>query len=308
MSDAPLTPKLGLIRAPDRHSTAQLLVATSAVLFGLQGILASLAYDHGASVGLVLAVRSIIFALLALFLLNHARRSTLRGHGRLIAIACIASVAGPLCYFAAIARMPPETVTMIVFLYPALTVLGARLFGRILLTRLAIGVTLMTMVGVALSIGAPVGNLDIVGIILSVSAAVIFATYFLAAERGLEGIDPLAWLGITTLAALTVQLPLTPLLGGFAMPDTPGIFAVLAVAILGSLLPCLFQTAGLMRLGSAATTLVATLEIATVVIAGVFLLGSRPGPITIAGALLVLIGAASAPRAMRRSVRLTSTL
>ena len=204
--------------------------------------------------------------------------------------------------------MPPETVTMIVFLYPALTVLGARLFGRILLTRLAIGVTLMTMVGVALSIGAPVGTLDIVGIILSLSAALTFATYFLAAERGLEGVDPLAWLGITTLAALIVLVPLTPLLGGLDMPDTPGILAVLSVAIIGSLLPSLFQTAGLMRLGSAATSLVATLEIATVVIAGVFLLGSRPGPITIAGALLVLIGAATAPSAMRRGVRLPSTL
>jgi drug/metabolite transporter (DMT)-like permease len=68
---------------------AQLMIAISAVLYGTQGIFAALAYDHGASVGVLLAVRAALFCVLALFLFNRRRRDTLRGHRRSVVIACI---------------------------------------------------------------------------------------------------------------------------------------------------------------------------------------------------------------------------
>ena len=122
VATAPSNP---LIRAPHGIRTAQLFIAVSAVLYGTQGIFASIAYDHGASVGVLLAVRAGLFLLLALFLLNPERRATLRGHRRPVLIACFTSVAGPALYFAAVQRMDPATVTLILFIYPALTVLGA---------------------------------------------------------------------------------------------------------------------------------------------------------------------------------------
>ncbi|MFM7552748.1 MAG: hypothetical protein ACKO7Q_07910, partial [Actinomycetota bacterium] len=69
----------GIIRAPAGLRSAQGLIAVSAVLYGTQGIFASLAYERGASVGVLLAVRAVLFLALALFLLDRARRATLRG-------------------------------------------------------------------------------------------------------------------------------------------------------------------------------------------------------------------------------------
>lgn len=291
----------GIIRAPHGLRTAQGLIAIAAVLYGSQGIFASLAYDHGASVGVLLAVRALLFLVLALFLLGRARRATLRGHRRTIAIACFTSIAGPFLYFAAITRMDPATVTLIFFLYPALTVVGARLLGRVRLTALSLLVTAITLAGVVLAIGSPVGSVDPLGVVLSLAFAVVIAVYFLAAEHGLEGVDPLAWLGITVLAAAVFLIPLGPVIGGVAFPDAPGWLALVGVAVVASIVPCLFQTAGLMRLGGAATSLVATVEIATVVLLSVLVLGERPTPLSLVGAVLVIIGAAAAPIAIRRT-------
>ena len=59
---------------------------------------------------------------------------------------------------------------------------------------------------------------------------------------------------------------------------------------------------GLMRLGSAATALVASVEIATVVILSFAVLDERPGIVSLIGAVLVIIGAALAPIAVKRKV------
>lgn len=298
----------GLIRAPQGMRAAQLMIAISAVLYGTQGIFAALAYDHGASVGVLLAVRAGLFCVLALFLFNRRRRDTLRGHRRSVVIACVTSVVGPLLYFGAVSRMDPATVTLILFIYPALTVIGARLLGRIHLTASSVVVTVVTLIGVALAIGSPVGGVDPIGVALTLAFAVVVSTYFLVAEEGLEGADPLAWLGITVLAAAVFFVPFGPLIAGYSLPDLTGWLALLGVALIASIAACLFQTMGLMRLGSAATSLVATLEIATVVTLSYLVLGERPGLITIVGAVLIIIGAATAPLTMRRRTAIPSAI
>jgi drug/metabolite transporter (DMT)-like permease len=277
-----------LIRAPQSLRTAQLFIVVSAVLYGTQGIFAAIAYDHGASVGVLLAVRATLFLVLALFLLNPERRATLRGHRRPVLIACFTSVAGPALYFAAVQRMDPATVTLILFIYPALTVLGAGALRRVHLTWL--------------SIGSPVGSIDVLGVILTLAFACIVAGYFLVAEEGLEGVDPLAWLGITVLAAAVFLVPGGLLLGGSDLPDVTGWMALLGVALISSIAACLFQTMGLMRLGSAATALVASIEIATVVFLSFAVLDQRPGIVSLIGAVLVIVGAALAPIAVKRRV------
>jgi drug/metabolite transporter (DMT)-like permease len=291
-----------LIRAPQSLRTAQLFIVVSAVLYGTQGIFAAIAYDHGASVGVLLAVRATLFLVLALFLLNPERRATLRGHRRPVLIACFTSVAGPALYFAAVQRMDPATVTLILFIYPALTVLGAGALRRVHLTWLSIGVTAITLIGVALAIGSPVGSIDVLGVILTLAFACIVAGYFLVAEEGLEGVDPLAWLGITVLAAAVFLVPGGLLLGGSDLPDVTGWMALLGVALISSIAACLFQTMGLMRLGSAATALVASIEIATVVFLSFAVLDQRPGIVSLIGAVLVIVGAALAPIAGKRRV------
>jgi drug/metabolite transporter (DMT)-like permease len=292
------------VRPPQGLRSAQSLIAISAILYGTQGIFASLAYEAGASVGVALLARALAISLLALFLLDRTRRATLRGRSRPIAIACFASIAGPLLFFAAVRRMDPATVTLIFFVYPALTLLGARLRGRIQLTPLAIGVTAATLIGVALAIGSPSGSIDPLGIVLSLGFALVLTGYFLAAEQGLEGIDPLAWLGITVLVPLFVFIPLAPLLGGITLPTTnTGFVALIGVGVVAALLPAILQTIGLIRLGSAATALVATLEIATVVLLTAVVLGDIPTPLSLLGAALVCVGAASAPYAIRRRAR-----
>jgi drug/metabolite transporter (DMT)-like permease len=289
-----------LVRAPHGLRTAQLFIAISALLYGTQGVVAAVAYRHGASVGVLLAVRAAIFLVLALFLLDPARRATLRGHRSPILAACVTSIVGPALYFGALQRMDPATVTLILFIYPALTVLAGGALGRVHLTWKALAVTAATVAGVACAVGGPGGRADAVGVVLTLLFACTVAGYFLVAEKGLEGVDPLAWLGITVVAAAVALIPGGLLLGGHELPDATGWGALLWVGVVASVIASLFQTTGLMRLGSAATSLVASVEIATVVGLTWAVLGVRPSAISLAGAVLIVIGAALAPTAVRR--------
>ena len=287
------------MRAPRGLRTAQLLIAVSALLYGTQGVFAAIAYRHGASVGVLLATRAAIFVVLALFLLDPVRRATLRGHRGPVLAACATSVIGPALYFAALQRMDPATVTTILFVYPVLTVLAAGALRRVHLTWKALAVTAATFAGVVCAVGGP-GSIDVLGVVLTLAFACTVAGYFLVAEKGLEGVDPLAWLGITVLAAAVVLIPAGPLLGGSDLPDATGWAALVAVGLLAGLIASLFQTTGLMRLGSAATSLVATVEIATVVALTWLVLGVRPSAVSLAGAVLIVVGAALAPTAVKR--------
>lgn len=282
------------------HFRATLLVAVSACSFGAMAIFARYAYAAGVDAWGILLPRFAIASLVLWSVLLLARKP-LPPRGRLPGLLLMGAgyVAQSLCFFFALTYLPAGLVALLLYLFPIFVVLLSRLVGHERLTPRKLAALAACSVGILLTIG--VGGLDgavpdLRGVALGVGAALIYAVYIVGGSRATAGIDPLASTtvilsGSACLLALIVG---ARLLSGAAVSfpsSLQGGFAVLAIALVSTVIAVLFFVAGLRVLGSSRTALLSTLEPVVTVGLAVAFLGEALRPTQWIGGALVLGGA-----------------
>lgn len=286
------------------RTSGLLRVAGSAVCFGLLGIFARLAYDHGANVAGVVAARAAmvvpLFAVLALRSSGTARRRDARSAAPLLVPMVFLSVIQTVTYFVAVDRMSPALVTLVIYIYPAITVIGSRLLGWSSLGGLAVLATGLTMAGIVVTLGIPNGEIDGVAVACAFANGVSFAVFLLLAQEALRRADPL-----TVYAAGGAPAAAILLVGAFVVADPQfgsggvAVASILCAGLVSTVLATLLQLTGVRRLGSASTAVVTSLEIVTVVAASAIVFGEPVGAGLAVGSALVIAGAVLAPRGVR---------
>jgi drug/metabolite transporter (DMT)-like permease len=271
------------------------------VFFGLQGIFLRIAYDNGANVSGAIAGRALaVVPLLAALALMPARRRRARLAARqLVPMACI-SVVNTITYFVAVDRMSPALVTLIIYIYPAIAVVGSRLLGWTRITALTAVAVAATIGGVALTVGLPDGAVDSLAALLCLVNGTLFAIWLLLAQAALRRVDP-----FTCFAASVGVAQAVLLVGSFVVAspsvgtDPAAIAAIAGAGLLSTVLAFLLQLGGIARIGGAATALVTTLEIVTVVAVSAAIFDDPLGAAVFAGSLLIVTGAILAPISTR---------
>jgi uncharacterized membrane protein len=164
-----------------------LLCLLSAAGFGAMAIFGKLAYDAGVEVGDLLLVR---FALAAALLLAVAaatgalrglpRRSVLAG----LAMGAIGYATQSGLYFDALERMDASLLALILYVYPALVLIGAVALGRERASVRRVAALLIALAGTALVLaGAASGSLDALGTAMGFGAALAYTVYILTGDR-----------------------------------------------------------------------------------------------------------------------------
>ena len=174
--------------ASARHSAS--LAAAS---FAVQPLLVKLAFDGGASVVSVGALR---FALAAAVLAVLARRT--------LAVTSLRILLPPFVlgltlygletglFFASLERIDVSLASLLMCSYPAIVVAGAVLLGRERASKRRVAALVVALAGVLLALAGGVGGaLDPVGIALALAASVIYASYVLVSDRLLGTTEPL---------------------------------------------------------------------------------------------------------------------
>jgi drug/metabolite transporter (DMT)-like permease len=288
-----------------RQASGLLRVAASAVCFGLLGIFARLAYDHGANVAGVVSARAMVvvplFAVLALEGRHgpRRRRDSRDAWHQLVPMALL-SIMASVTYFVAIDRASPALVTLVIYVYPAVTVLGSRLLGWTTLGTLAAVATGLTTAGVAVTLGLPEEAVDPLAVVLALVNGVGYAVFLLLAQVALRKTDSL-----TVYAAAGGPAAVVLLVGSFVVSNPSygsGAIAVLSLVcagVISTVLATILQFTGVRRLGSASAAVVTSLEIVTVVVGSAIVFGDPVGAGLVLGGLLVIAGAVLAPRGVR---------
>ena len=281
------------------------LVALSAVQFGLVVVLGKVAANRGVRVESLLAIR---FAIAAALLAGGmaARRASLRpakGEGvRLLVLGAAGYGVEATLFFLALARGTASAVTLLFFVYPVLVtglaaLTGARLPGRLVLGSLATAVA-----GVALVVGTS-GRLDVstAGILFALGSAAMFALYLIGVERTLKRTSSVVasiWVSAAAASAIAVYAFAS---GKAAAPHGwPQWWPVIGTGVFTS--GAFFGLfAGLRRLGAVRTSIVAALEPFSTATLAVIFLGDPLRAGTITGGVLILGAAvvASVARARR---------
>ena len=276
------------------------LVALSGAGFGTQSILAKVAYDGGADVPTVLAVRFAVATLVIWAILGlrpGGVGGTIGAVGRRgwlgFAALGLLFVVSALLAYSALERLPAGTTTLLVFVFPALVVLWSRLlFGETLTPRRAAALAL-ALAGCALTVdpaGALAGGtaLSGIGVALALGSALSNSWYATLAgpiTRGAPGLLVAAGSLPVTAVCFLVGLAL----GGGPPPDvTAGGWAASAgIGVLVAASTTAFL-AGVARVGSSRAAIAATSEPATAVVLGVLLLGEPLTVLGLAGGLCIV--------------------
>jgi len=270
-----------------------LLCLLSASGYGAMAIFAKFAYDAGVGVEELLLLR---FALAAVLLLSFAAATgALRGMSRRSMLAWLGMGAIGYAfqsglYFSALERMDASLLALILYVYPALVLIGAVALGRERASVRRVAALLMTLTGTALVlVGAASVSLDGLGTVMGFAAALTYTVYILVGHRIGAGVSPVALSAFVCLGATCTFALASVRHGGprlaFGFDGWAWVMALTLVSTVGAIL-CFF--AGLARVGPSGTAILSTLEpVVTVALAAIAFEESLTAVQLLGGALVL---------------------
>ncbi len=199
-------------------------------------------------------------------------------------------------FYLAIEHLPLGTAVAIEFIGPvavaALTGSGWR--DRLAIGLAAVGVVLLA--GVTLSTGE--GEV-VLGLALILAAAACWAGYVVLGRRVAVGHDGVTSLAVAMAAGALVWAPVLAGRGAPVLTSPALVLAVVAVAVLSSVVPYALEQTVLRRVSSATFAVLLALLPATAAVVGAVALRQWPHPVDVVG--LVLVSAAIALTSRRRT-------
>lgn len=276
------------------------LVALSAASFGAMAIFARLAMVEGVDVPTMLFLRfTVAGGLLAAFMAMSGRSwPTGRNLWVLILMGAVGYVGQSFCFFSALGHASAGLVALLLYLYPFIVTVLSVLFLGERLTPLRLGAVLAALCGTALILGSGIEGSPL-GIGFGLAAALIYSVYILVGGRVLREEDPLASATVVMLAAAAI-FGARMLLQVPALPATPTAWAaVLAIALVSTIVAMVGFFAGLRRLGAADAATLSTLEPVVTFVLAALVLGEPVGPLQVLGGGIVLAAVAALARGKR---------
>lgn len=193
-----------------------------------------------------------------------------------------------LLFNLALARLDISLATLLLFSFPALVVLGARLFCRERLRPVQQVAVVLTLVGAALCVGPIRGVVEAAGVLLAAGTALSHAVYMLLGERVLARWDPYRATLATRVAIFLGALLLKPQAALELLAFEPLHWGLaLLTGVVAGVLPFLLLLQGIARVGASQAAVVSAAELPIALLLGWGLMGHHLSGSQGLGALLV---------------------
>jgi drug/metabolite transporter (DMT)-like permease len=267
------------------------LIIGSACCFGSLGVFGKIAYRLGLTTAQLLSYRFALAAVL-LWLAVAVTRGGLPPRRSLIGLAIMGGagyVGQSASYFSALHFIPVSTTALLLYTFPVVVTLLARLlFGEPLGWAKIVAVGL-AFLGTMLVVEAQLKAAPPIGIILGLTSAAIYSGYILYGSRLLPGIPPVSATATIATAAAIVWSGVAATSGQLAVNWTLSRFGLLAgFAVVGTTIPVLAFILGLRLVGASRAAILSTFEPASSVLLAVVILGESGNPIQYLGGAFIL--------------------
>lgn len=272
--------------------TGVALVLVSATAFGTNAIFAKLAYRAGLATTQTLAFRFVLAALgmwvLALVMGQNPLRFERRSLVALVGLGALVYTAQSLTYFTALQTLPASLCVLIVYIYPSLVVIAGWLFLRRSVTRWHMLALAGSFAGLVLLVGG--AELHIAwGLVFAIAAPVIYTLYILLSERVMSRVPAVGASAVIMSGAGAAFVVIASAQGELRPPASgEGWLAVVALAVIPTMVAISTFLAGLPRVGAARASLLSTWEPVVTVVLAVVLFADRFTAVQALGGLLIL--------------------
>ena len=280
----------------------------AALLFGANGSVTKVVLESGLNPLQVTQLRTVGACVIAGAILLVVDRSAFRMPLRQLAVMAILGVVGiallQVTYAYAIQLLPVGIALLFEYIAVLLVALVAFLFLKERVKpRLWVAIGLV-LLGLAVVAQVWASDLDPLGVLFALGAAVTLATYFLVGERQVTATSPLAvafwtsgfaavfWAFFSGWWELDPSIVLEPVsltgnLSGVVLP----LWAPLAwLIVMGSFFPFLLSFAAIGRLRATPAGIIASSEVIFAFVVAWLWLGEELGALQLVGAAIVLVG------------------
>ena len=279
----------------------------SAAAFGTSGTLAASLLDAGWTPGAAVTVRVSVAALvltLPALLQLRGRTSLLVRDRRTLLVYGVAAVAGAqLCYFNAVQHLSVAVALLLEYSGALLVVLWLWLRRGQRPRRLTVAGALLAVAGLALVLEVLSGaELDPVGVLWGLGAAVGLATYFVISAGDEDALPPLvvAWGGLAVgagallLAGAAGVLPMAASTDDVVLLDAQvsWLVPVLGLSVLAAAIAYVAGILAARLLGAKVASFVGLTEVLFAVVFAWVLIGQALGALQLLGGVLVVAGIA----------------
>jgi drug/metabolite transporter (DMT)-like permease len=279
------------------RSSGTLLCLASGAAFGAMAVSGKLAYDEGATVGTLLAVRFALAAVLfwAIVLSGGAAREV-RALGRRdlaagLALGACGYALQSGCYFAALQRIDASLLSLLLYTFPAMVAAAAVALGRERLDGRRLTALALALGGLVLVVaGAGTGALDALGAALAIAAAIVYTTYILITDGIVKRISPQVLCALVCTGAAISLTVGSAALGQLhpAAVTAAGWGWLASLTVVSTVGAILMFFAGLRRVGPTTASILATVEPLVTVVLAFVVFGERLGAVQLVGGAFVV--------------------
>lgn len=267
------------------------LVIGSACCFGSLGIFGKLAYRLGLTTPQLLSYRFAMAAVL-LWLAAALARQGLPPRRSLVGLAIMGGlgyVGQSGSYFGALHFIPVSAAALLLYTFPVVVTLLARLLFGEPLGGGKIAAVVLAFIGTMLVVEAQVKVASPIGLVLGLTSAAIYSGYILFGSRLLPGIPPVSATATIVTAAALVWSGFAAATGQLTVNWSASRVALLGgFAVIGTTIPVLAFILGLRLVGASRAAILSTFEPASSVLLAVLILGEAANPVQYLGGAFIL--------------------
>jgi drug/metabolite transporter (DMT)-like permease len=275
-----------------KHLLGIALVLISAASFGAMAIFASFAYSSGISTHSLLFYRFLIALMIMLPIALIQKRQFPKGKDlyTFIAMGLIGYAGQSYCYFNALKLIPASLVAILLYLYPVFVAVLSVFFLNETLSKNKLIALGLAISGAILVIGFEI-NGNIKGIMLGVSAALIYSVYNIAGARVLKRNDAFTS-SIVIIASAAFFYFLYNIKSGFFIPKQGSYWVyIICIAIISTAIAIYTYLKGMKLSGAVNASMLSTFEPVTTMFLAYLFLGQHIGWLQMAGTALILSSA-----------------
>jgi len=280
------------------RSTGTLLCIGSAAAFGAMAVLGKLAYDNGATVGTLLAVRFALAAAVfwALVFTGGGAAAELRALVRrdvaiALGLGAVGYAAQACCFFAALERIDASLLSLMLYTFPAMVAVAAIVLGRERADATRFGALALASVGLVLVLAsARPGALDPLGAALALGAATIYTAYILVSQGIAGRIGPTLLSALVCTGASVTLSAGSALLGDLRPTEVTaaGWGWLAGIAVVSTVAAVSLFFAGLKRVGPTTASILSTVEPVVTVVLAFLVFGELLSSLQLLGGALVI--------------------
>lgn len=278
-----------------RYYVGVLYIILSAVAYGFLPIFAIYAYQGGFNVMTLLAFRFLLAALLFFLVIGVTKERLKITKNQLLSLALMGTVlyaAQSFTYFSAVKFIPASLAALLLYTYPIYVTILAVFIEKEPLSKHTVFAILLSLGGLTMILGTSFGEVNMTGLLLALTAAIVYAVYILTGNRLVKGVPP-----VTATAFISLFASLTFMTIGATTGDlhfhiqAQGWWAMIGIMLISTVLAMFTFFKGLNLIGSTKSSILSTVEPFVTVLLSTMLLGEQLSWLQMVGGVTVLTGA-----------------